>query len=371
MANAFTKSELVKMWKRPVERQYNVAVSKILEALKDTDGEIAICFSGGKDSSLLLDMFCEIYSQIDKYKGKPITVYFANTTNETKKMLQFIDFFVSWVQKQWGVKLDFKEVRPEKGLTWASFVKENGIPLISKEQAKYVRMVRRDVEKIGCDLSTLEKYHRGGMDAVNALFDMGFSKTAVLNLTGWVSSRQAFGEGFILSKVWLPMVFCPVPISEQCCVNIKEKPLHQFPNIVMTGEQAAESKTRENVYLKTGCNIRFDNGDYKSKPFGAMTLDGILFALQYRKTPICGDYGSIVRDNDGHYRCTKTNRTGCALCGFGCQYDTERFVRLTDEEPAKVKFAFTPREKGGAGYGEAIEYMNEYCGTKVQIPKLK
>lgn len=98
-----------------------------------------------------------------------------------------------------------------------------------------------------------------------------------------------------------------------------------------------------------------------------MTGDGVLFALNYRKTPICADYGSIVCEG-GHYRCTKAQRTGCALCGFGCQYDTERFVRLQETEEAKVKFAFKPKSQGGAGYKEAIEYMNEYCNTKVAIP---
>ena len=74
-------------------------------------------------------------------------------------------------------------------------------------------------------------------------------------------------------------------------------------------------------------------------------------------------------DSNGHYHCTKTNRTGCALCGFGCQYDTERFLRVAENEPQKIKFAFKSKENGGAGYNEAIEYMNEYCGTKVAIPK--
>ena len=101
-----------------------------------------------------------------------------------------------------------------------------------------------------------------------------------------------------------------------------------------------------------------------------MTKDGILFALKYRGTPICSDYGEIVKDENGCYRCTKAQRTGCALCGFGCQYDTERFVRLQETEPAKVNFAFKPKSQGGAGYKEAIEYMNEYCGTKVVIPEV-
>lgn len=46
--NAFSKLDLVEMWKRPVERQYNIAISKMVEAIRDTDGDITICFSGGE-----------------------------------------------------------------------------------------------------------------------------------------------------------------------------------------------------------------------------------------------------------------------------------------------------------------------------------
>lgn len=47
--NVFTKAQLVEMWKRPVERQYNIAISKMLEAIIATEGDIRIAFSGGKD----------------------------------------------------------------------------------------------------------------------------------------------------------------------------------------------------------------------------------------------------------------------------------------------------------------------------------
>lgn len=36
--NVFTKAELVEMWKRPVDRQYNVAVAKMMEAISATRG---------------------------------------------------------------------------------------------------------------------------------------------------------------------------------------------------------------------------------------------------------------------------------------------------------------------------------------------
>lgn len=33
--NKFTKKDLVDMWNRPPERQYNIAFAKILEAMED------------------------------------------------------------------------------------------------------------------------------------------------------------------------------------------------------------------------------------------------------------------------------------------------------------------------------------------------
>lgn len=368
--SAYTKAQLVEMWKRPVERQYNIAITKIFEAIQATEGDITICFSGGKDSALLLDMYCEVILSTE-YADKPIKVAFADTTNETQAMYRFVKEFIPYTEKKYGVKIDFTEVRPPHKLTWASFVKDNGIPLISKAQSKAIRAVKNDMKKTGCDYETVIKLARQDMKAVNELFDIGFSKTGVLSLTGYVSKRQTFGKQFMVAKKWLPMIACDIDLTHLCCVNIKEAALNslQAENI-MTGEQAFESKMRETVYLQTGCNARMADGSYTSKPFGAMTKDGILFALSYRNTPICGDYGSIIKDENGHFQCTKAQRTGCALCGFGCQYDIERFVRLQEEEPAKIKFAFKPKENGGAGYKEAIEYMNDHCGTKVIIPQV-
>ena len=366
----FTKSELVEMWKRPVERQYNIAISKMLEAINETNGDITVCFSGGKDSSLLADMYCELISQ-SPFKDVPVSLAFANTTNETSAILKFVKEFNEYLTKKYGVNIDFKEIKPPNNITWVKFILENGLPLISKAQAKAIRYIKRDMVKTGCDYETVLKYANQTIESVNELRDIGFTDSGILSLTGYATSKGKFGKCFMVSKKWLPMINCTEDLTEQCCVKIKEAALKSLPSKnVMTGEQASESKMREEAYMKTGCNSRLPNGEYKSKPFGAMTRDGVLFALKYRNTPLCSDYGEIVKDEDGCYRCTKAQRTGCALCGFGCQYDTERFVRLQETEPAKVAFAFKPKVEGGAGFKEAIEHMNEYCGTKVKIPQI-
>ncbi len=368
-----TKNELVKLWKREPDEQYDTAITKIMQAINVSyhlyDG-ILICFSGGKDSCLLLETYAYVVSNIlTNYKDKPIKVAFANTTNETTEMLKFVRGFIPYIENKYGVEIDFEEKRPPNNLTWAKFILKNGIPLISKMQSKHIRTVKNEMSILGVDYETVLKLAMPDMKNVNELFDIGFSKTAVLNLTGYISYKGEFGKQFIISKRWLPMLCCPIDITEQCCVKIKEAALSSIHSkAIMTGEQAKESKNREQAYLKSGCNSILANGEYKSKPFGPMTQQAIFWALNKNQTPLCADYGSLILDDKGTYHCTKSRRTGCALCGFGCQYDTERFIRLQETEPAKVNFAFKPKDKGGAGFKEAIEYMNEYCGTKVKIP---
>ncbi len=367
-----TKKELVELWKREPEEQYDTAVAKIMQAILATKGKITICFSGGKDSCLLLETYCYIISKIfPEYEQQPVRVAFANTTNETSAMIKFVRDFIPYIEQKYSVTVDFDEVLPPNGLTWATFVKKNGIPLISKMQSRAIRTVKADMRKLSVDYDTVKKLAKSEMCCVNELFDMGFSKTAVLNLTGYISYKGKFGKHFTISKCWLPMLNCPVDLTEQCCVKIKEAALNAIHSeSIMTGEQAEESKNREAAYLKTGCNTRLANGKYKSKPFGPMTKDGIWWSIVRNSVPVCSDYGAIIMDENGCFKCTKSQRTECALCGFGCQYDTERFVRLQETEPAKVKFAFKPKSQGGAGFKEGIEYMNEYCGTKVAIPKV-
>lgn len=259
--NAFTKKDLMEMWERPPERQYMIATSKMLEAIRDTEGNIAICFSGGKDSSLLLDMYCEVV-KMTEYAEKPIDVHFANTTNETSALLSFVGEFIPYIQQKHGVTINFTEVKPPNGLTWAKFVLENGIPLISKMQSKAIRTIKADMASTRCDYETVRRLASPDIKCVNELFEIGFSKTGVLALTGYVSKNKTFGKLFTASKKWLPMANCAIDITEQCCVKIKEAALDSLGRQrgTMTGEQAAESTSREAAYLKTGCNAMVQGG---------------------------------------------------------------------------------------------------------------
>ena len=74
----YTMDDLREMQKRPPGRQINVAISKILEAIRDTEGDIHISFSGGKDSCLVSDLYCDMVRGT-KYADKPVRLDFADT----------------------------------------------------------------------------------------------------------------------------------------------------------------------------------------------------------------------------------------------------------------------------------------------------
>ena len=378
--NLYTKKELVHMINQPLGMQYQRMFAKIGEAFTMTQGDIVICFSGGKDSALILDMWCEWLRNIGAI-NIPVKVAWANTTNETANMKKYIGWYIDRTEKKYGVKIDLMETRPADNQNIITVMKTEGLPFISKMVSGTVRKVTKDLENNNVTYDDIKGLYGGTLKNRDTLREMGLSDTTVLALTGWSCKRGDFGKGFMLAKIWLPLLDlkrgtgCDIKLSEVCCTILKKEPISRlnYPNI-MTGEQAVESLNRENVWLKNGCNYKLPDGSIKSKPLGAVSLDAVLYALQYRDVPLCADYGNIETYNKKGkecYRCTKAQRTGCALCGFGIKCDPERFIRLQETEPAKINIAFKPFNEGGLGYKETCEYLNEYCNTKIVIPDVK
>ena len=370
---SFTKKELMKMWERTPERQQNICASKIIEAIQLTNGDIAICFSGGKDSTYLVYRYCQIFSQYDISQNKKVILLFANTTNETTAMKKHISSFVEFLENRFDLEIELRETKPKNNITWVEIAKTKGLPFPTKQVAGSIRKVKKELRRLNVDIRDIEQYCVSTIEARDILRGMGFNNTAVYYLTGWSCQSEKFSTRYKLPKQWLPLLWkeCPVDVTEECCVILKEKPMKalKYPNI-MTGEMAEESNLREQEYLKHGCNKVFDNGSVRSKPMGSMTTQGVLYGIKYFNIPICSDYGEVICKN-GKYKCTGCDRTGCKLCGFGAKRDTKRFVRLQKTEPATIKFAFKPLEQGGLGYKELIEFSNKYCGTKIIIPKIE
>lgn len=364
----FTKAELVQMWQRTPEQQQNIVTSKILEALRLTNGDIVVCFSGGKDSSYLAYRYCQVVSGIEEYKNKKHIFAFADTTNETRAMKAHVKSFIEYLRNKFDLDIELKTTKPKT--PWIKVIKEKGVPFPTKHVASAIRKTKKELRRLNINIKNIEQYCVSTIEARDKLREMGFNNVSIYYLTGWSNKGNCFTQRFKIPKKWLPLLWeeCPVDVSEECCLIIKERPVQNigYPNI-MTGEMAKESVAREAEYLKNGCNKVFPNGSVRSKPMRSMTEQGVLYGIKHFNIPICEDYGEIVCA-DGKYKCTKASRTGCKLCGFGCQFDTDRFVRLQETEAPTVRAAFKPMSEGGLGYKELIEFSNKYCGTKIKIP---
>lgn len=377
--NIFEKRDLIRFIDEPLPRQYQRIISKIIEAINWTKGDIVICFSGGKDSALILDMYCEILSNFFPELAKqPIKVAWANTTNESKAMIGYVKWFVKHLEDKYGVIITLDEVKPSNNDNIVSVMKREGLPFVSKSVSSILRKVRKSMETNNVTYDDIKALHKPTIQCRDALREMGLNDTTVCALTGWSCKRNDFGTAFVLPLIWMPLLRIKeetgldINFSETCCYFLKKEPLSRlnYPNI-MLGEQAVESRNREYAWLKTGCNYKLPDNSIKSKPLGAVSLDAVLYALHYRKTPLSPDYGEVQYCNEKKcYKCSKAQRTGCTLCGFGIKYDPLRYVRLQETEPAKVAYAFKPFSQGGLGYLEVCEFLNEYCGTNISIPKL-
>lgn len=151
-------------------------------------------------------------------------------------------------------------------------------------------------------------------------------------------------------------------ISDQCCAVMKKRPSLQYEKQTgkkpILGLMAAESQKRKTDYMKTGCNA-FEKERPQSQPMGFWTEQDVLQYLYEKKIPYASVYGDIVLE-DGKYRTTGCNRTGCIFCGFGCHLEKEpnRFQMLKQTHPKLWEYCMKPIESGGLGMRNVMEYIN-------------
>lgn len=379
----YTEADVRKMWQRTYGEQIGVAQAKALEAIVRTDGKVVVSLSGGKDSAMLLYITAEMWSSC-KHKDEPLVVMFANTSNEFICMSRYVKELCEHIEKTLDIKIDLHEVRGDKH--YFDVVEWVGFPFVSKEVARCVRDVKATLKRLNLMYADIKGYMPSAftkrhfnecLQTAEQLRKMGFNDSVILNLTK-ITSKNQWCEKYFLPVQWRPLLSADFDISELCCKELKKDPMKYASKEIggllpMTGEMAAESRTRMNSYRKTGCNL-FDSkqGRNISKPLGAMTEETVLRFIYKEGFPIAPVYGELIHDEEkDSYYFTQESRTGCKLCGFGIMNDPERFIRVQKYEPQVIKFAFTSKERGGLGYTEICEYLNKYCGTKIVIPQIE
>lgn len=334
-----TIDELRLLQAQPLELKIMRTQARIREWVDrfGVDG-VYISFSGGKDSTVLLDIARKLYPNIK--------AVFANTGLEYPEIQSF-------VKQHENVDI----IRPK--MRFDEVIKTYGYPFISKDVAMTVYYARK-------------------------------GKTWAFNAFNGINARGQFDsyKKSMFNK-YKDLVDVDFNISSRCCGIMKEKPLDDYnkDKSAITAIMADESKRRTNSWLKTGCNA-FDSKSPMSKPMSFWTEQDVLKYIKDNGVEIASVYGEIVEDDNNQIcidgcgkklKCTKCQRTGCIFCGYGAHHDKDgggesRFVRLKHTHPKQYDYCMGGGEynddgiwqpnKDGLGMAHCIDVLNTIYSKK-------
>lgn len=297
-----------------------ITQTRIVEWYQYYKGQVYISFSGGKDSTVLLDIARRIYPNIEGV--------FVDTGLEYPEIREFVKS-----------KKNIKWLEPE--MRFDKVIKNYGYPLISKEAAKNIEYGRKalfkgDMQKFQRYVNGLRKNKKTG----ETYYYMGLS----------ILAKRLFESN--------------IPVSNKCCTIMKKKPVKKYEKetkkTAIIGTMASESKEREFHWIKNGCNSFLSKRPI-SKPMSFWVEEDILNYIDKYKIPYASIYGDIkFNDQTDKYECTGVNRTGCIFCGFGCHLEKSpnRFQLLKNTHPKQWDYCIRPTEENGLGMGKVLDFMN-------------
>jgi len=303
-----TSAELKEMQAWPLEWKIQVAQQKIAEWYDYYNGNVYVSFSGGKDSTVLLDLVRKIYPNVK--------AVFMDTGLEFPEIRDFVKTIenVEWVKPS---------------MTFRAVIERYGYPLISKEVAAKIYDYRNKPDGYAAQRFDPESD-----------FNKRYNKKYSLAKYKWIADSD-------------------IPISHRCCEVLKKHPAQRFDRESglkpMLGTMACESGLRNSEWMKHGCNA-FDAKHPTSKPLSIWTEQDVLRYLYQYKIPFSKIYGDII-EKDGKLCTTGRDRTGCVFCAFGAHLEKEpnRFQRLKITHPQLWQYCMKPWEDGGLGMGGSPE----------------
>ena len=268
---------------------------RIREFHEHYQGDTYISFSGGKDSTVLLDLVRKIYPNTP--------AVFVDTGLEYPEIKDFVRTIpnVIWTKP----KMPFNKV-----------IEKYGYPVISKKSAEMIKDLQNPTE--------------------NNVVTRNFYMTGIKK-DGTVGS-------FKLAKKWHKLITAPFKISPKCCDIIKKEPFHRYHRETQRqpyiGTMAVDSDQREAVYLKRGCNS-FE-GKIQSIPMSFWTEEDVWEYIKVNKLSY-----SKIYDNGIH-------RTGCMFCMFGVHLEKglNRFQLMQKSHPKMWDYCINK-----LGCGKVLDYI--------------
>lgn len=331
-----TADELKLLQRLPLDLKVKKTELRVHEWIRHYgESGVYVAFSGGKDSTVLLDIVRKLYPNIE--------AVFVNTGLEYPEIQQF-------VKTVENVTI----LRPE--MRFDEVIKKYGYPLLSKEIARKVSGAR-------------------------------FGKQWAMKYIDGTATKANGEKSFYNVEKYKPLVNADFVVSSMCCNEMKKKPLHnfnkKFEKVPISAQTAEESLARKYTWQKNGCNA-FNVVHPISNPMSFWTEQDVLHYIKESNLPICSVYGDVVPVNDENQtvfdwgfvdlKTTGSDRTGCIFCGFGCHLEKEptRFQRLKETHPKQYKYClgggefnergiWQPNEKG-LGLKYVFDEINKIYG---------
>jgi 3'-phosphoadenosine 5'-phosphosulfate sulfotransferase (PAPS reductase)/FAD synthetase len=260
----------------PLEFKIVMTKQRIKEWYEKFDGQVYVSFSGGKDSTVVLDLVREMYPDV--------LAVFIDTGLEYPEIRNFVKTIE---------RVEF--LRPD--MPFKDVIEKYGYPVVSKEQAQFIWKKRNYLTPKMQDL---------------------------------LDNGNKWGRGKI-SKKWRFLIDSPFLISDRCCNVMKKNPVYKFEKKSglkpYLGSMASESSKRVQDYLRFGCNS-FDTKRQISRPIAFWKEEDVWEYLKVKNI----SYSSIY---DMGY-----TRTGCMFCMFGVHLEKEpnRFQRMYGTHPKQWDF---------------------------------
>lgn len=221
----------------PLEAKVLYAERRIREWYEHWGGDVYVAFSGGKDSTVLLDLVRGMYPEVP--------AVFSNTGLEYPEIVRFV-----------RTVDNVTFVRPKR--TFRYIVERWGYPFPSKEQAQYIH-----------------EYRHGSP-----------------HMRAKRAPRDGPGYGRI-AKRWFFLTEAPFEVHSYCCSVVKKNPSKIYERATgrkpFLGTMAADSQMRERQYRTAGCNP-FDARRPTSTPLGIWTTEDVWAYIRTRGLPYSAIY---------------------------------------------------------------------------------
>lgn len=338
--------ELRQMQAMPLDIKIKMTKDRIRGWIREfgEDG-VYVSFSGGKDSTVLLDLVREDYPNVE--------AVFVDTGLEYPEIREFVKTFEN-----------VTILRPK--MSFFDVLKTYGYPLISKEVSNTIEAARRNIAQ-------------------------GKNTLRVRKIMGDI--KRADGKKSRYNNLkYKPLLDVDFAISDKCCNVMKKAPAAEFGKRTgkkpMLATMAEESTFRQSVWLKYGCNS-FEGEKPMSKPMSFWKEQDVLQYIKNKGLRIASVYGDVVYKNepdqmrieDYGIECggvdtlvtTGCKRTGCMFCPFGvhCEQSPTRFERLKETHPRQYAYRIGGGEhdggvwkpnKKGLGLGYVFDEINAIYG---------